>query len=223
MRTLSALLLGFLMLTGCANGQQPTGLTSDMEATARAPWKVGEVLLTYTTGFTYDPSLRRHDYQIARQFLGITREGYVLVQDFYAGAGEAVKYSDPVAFMDKEAVKYIGLMPYAIDANFFIHGPYTLWSPEGKLIVQGQYDHGKLQGQWTWWWPGSGEMQQQGEYQNGLRQGLWREYAPNGQLGKEGRYLNGKRQGVWSSYNESGRKIGETTYEDDAIIDDNRY
>ncbi len=64
--------------------------------------------------------------------------------EFLADDGDALQQSYYANGNTKESAAYV---------EFRRHGPCRRWYEDGTLRAEGEYDHGKLVGEWTWWSP----------------------------------------------------------------------
>jgi antitoxin component YwqK of YwqJK toxin-antitoxin module len=84
------------------------------------------------------------------------------------------------------------------------HGPSREWYVSGQKKMQGQYRHGKEQGEFSWWFE-NGQRQLGGSFVDGARQGVWRWWHANGQVAVEGEYHQDKPVGKWVWRDEEGK------------------
>ena len=147
MRLLLVLFLG-VFITSVCGAMSPLD-PMDHQATARAPWKKGEIV----------KKTRHSDVK----FLGITIDGYYLVQQFYSGGDEKRTDLYTVVCPDKVVDK-----DKFWEACEMTH-PIVRWYKEG----------GKKYGFWTYWHE-NGQKKAEGHYQNGKQKGLWIEWDENG-------------------------------------------
>ena len=113
-----------------------------------------------------------------RKFLGMTLDGYFLVQDFYKKGNK--KYSTPYVITEEGAV-----------TRFYTD---IIYFEDNKAPIAGSFI--------TWWQNGAKQTQQ--SYQNGKAEGVSLFWYANGQKGEEGTYRNGKPVGVWSRWESDG-------------------
>jgi antitoxin component YwqK of YwqJK toxin-antitoxin module len=86
----------------------------------------------------------------------------------------------------------------------------------GKIKVEGEYEEGKKNGQWIFYYE-SGIIWSQGFFKQGLSTGKTKVFHENGQLFYEGEYVEGKKQGNWSFYNEEGEPFNNVKFVDGKI------
>jgi len=94
-------------------------------------------------------------------------------------------------------------------------GVKSLWNPEGDLLEESHYDHGKLEGRYFLVKPDGKELIF--HYKDNLPEGLHLVYYPPHQFfGKvkalEAHFEKGKLEGEVAEYNEAGTKIASTPY-----------
>ena len=173
---------------------------------------------------------------IYREFWGMTERGYYIVQDFYNA--DAAKRSELYVMMRLDEVHQLlldasGTAPQQYAAltqtGIGIEGPYVQWYASGNKAIEGYYERGLPQRQWTLWyengkmmlqetlvdgvrhgeakgWHDNGRPAGQGSYAGGVRQGRWTVWYPNGAKLQEGNYENGQQQGEWNFWYENGRR-----------------
>ena len=129
--TLLFCILAFISQLSCTQNAQRLSHELDPQATAQAPWAVGEII--YRGGEFID---------INRKFLGITIQGNYLVQDFYHV--NDLKLTDPYIIMGSQGETVLSDAP-------FIEGHYVMWHESGVKGSEGSYQDGVLHGLWTWW------------------------------------------------------------------------
>lgn len=133
----------------------------DEALTAKAPWKVGEIIGWTNGGEGPD------EYYI-REFLGVTKAGYYLVQDFLSSDKQKKTFTntriEPLAFMSlcgaQDMHNIIGTAPSAC-------GNYTSYhdgAPGSPLKEQGLYLAGRKHGQWIGYYS-SGHLRYKANYE----------------------------------------------------------
>ncbi|MGL4668572.1 MAG: hypothetical protein ACRCWR_11675, partial [Saezia sp.] len=88
-------LLGGVGYAQSAASENVPAYEIDEQATAQAPWKVGEVI-------AQDCKSRFEVVMIERRFVGVTYESKFVVQDFYQSSGK--KLTDPFVMIERDAV-----------------------------------------------------------------------------------------------------------------------
>ena len=145
-----------------------------------AKWETGTVVAKGNIKFDNDliPGYRK--------FLGMTPDGYYLVQDFYKKSNN--KYTSPYMITNEQAVTQFYTQQIEFENN--------------RAPIAGAYI--------TWWQ--NGRKQTQGNYQNGNAEGISIFWYNNGQKGEEGQYRNGKPVGTWSRWESDGTLRKKQTY-----------
>ena len=104
----------------------------------------------------------------------------------------------------------------AIDSFPKGSGKYTLVYPNGKLMTQGTYKNGDLDGPHkTFYFDGSVESSY--FYNRGLLDSTYVLYRYGGIKESEGRYHQGNKTGTWKFYDADGKLSGTTQYADDEM------
>lgn len=95
-----------------------------------------------------------------------------------------------------------------IRLNFREAGTPDTW-PNGQPKSSGQFNNGRAQGTWTWWYA-NGNRMAEGNFIDGKRNGTWTTWHENGAKKSEGAYLNDKLDGAYTTWYSSGapRQIG---------------
>ena len=190
-----------LSLAGCVNSGKDH--TLDADATAATQWAVGEEVVEGNRQcFLLEGWGTCEMY---RKFLGVTRDGYYLVQDFYAQ--DDVKLTDPYLLLHKEEVSVADFSPFALQ----VEGRYVEWHTNGHKWYEGQFADGKVTGVWSLW-HGNGEKAAQGSLEGDNEQGVWTYWYENGQKSSEGAFVNGEQVGLWTQWYENGKKKAETHF-----------
>ena len=121
-----------------------------------------------------------------RKFLGMTPDGYYLVQDFYKQDNK--KYTSPYMITNETAV-----------AQFYTN------------LIEFEDNRAPIAGAYITWWQ-NGRKQTQQNYLNGKAEGISIFWYVNGQKGEEGQYKNGKPVGTWSRWESDGSLRKTQTY-----------
>lgn len=206
MRVVCSLFLSALLSIACtAYAQNDTcPYQIDKQATAQAPWKVEEII---TEGQTYLDETG--PLNIYRKFMGMTSQGYYVVQDFYLESHK--KYSDPIAITLKDCAENIE-RSYQMDS---FDGVKVVWYENGQKAINALFQNGKKQGRLTKWYD-NGQKRVEGQFQNGHMQGLWVKWHKNGQKRAKGQFQNGKEQGLFIAWYENGQKESKEQYQNGA-------
>lgn len=171
------------------------------------PWKEGDIIYEYQSFGPSDGVTDRIPAAkiIERKFLGKTDKGYYVVQDFYQQSGK--EKSNPLTFMRKDNITQVDV--YTGES---LDGEVILWLENGTKWIEGQYQEGNKQGQWTEW-SENGLKAREGHFLNNKQQGLWTTWYPNEkQKSSEGQYQNGERVGLWTSWHWNGKKSEEGNF-----------
>lgn len=115
-KLLIALFSVFCMID--ASAKEPLSYEIDPVATANAQWEVGEVIASWVLEVDEESD----SGIMSRRFLGVTLEGYYLVQEFYE-SGE--KLTDPYTFLDIDSA--LNSIPY-----WGVVGRFKMWHSNGK-------------------------------------------------------------------------------------------
>ncbi|RUS68108.1 hypothetical protein CUZ56_00593 [Saezia sanguinis] len=129
------LLLSYLIMVFAAHAQQHaaqgnTAHTIDPQATAASPWEVGETIIE-------EPCVVNEKKTCYLKFLGITTQGEILLQEFYASGQKATEPYTAV------------LLPETVERRR--DGLYIALHENGQKASEGHYQNGKQQGLWTRW------------------------------------------------------------------------
>ncbi|MCB2196752.1 MAG: hypothetical protein KQH79_12895 [Bacteroidetes bacterium] len=71
-----------------------------------------------------------------------------------------------------------------------LHGTYTVYDAENRLMTQGEFRNGLKFGKWKTWYK-NGELKSVENYKEGLKQDIQRYYNTNGEIEKEVEYKKG--------------------------------
>ena len=91
-----------------------------------------------------------------------------------------------------------------------LHGAYTMYYPNGKVMERGTYESGVKVGVWTRFRE-TGAKERVANYTAGLLQGTWTEYDEDNRVSVVGTYLNDLRHGKWT-YFERGAAVRTEMY-----------
>ena len=91
-----------------------------------------------------------------------------------------------------------------------LHGSYTMFYPNGKVMERGTYEHGAKVGTWTRFRE-TAAKERVVNYAAGLLQGTWTEYDEDGRVAVVGTYHNDLRHGKWT-YFERGTAVRTEVY-----------
>jgi uncharacterized protein len=93
------------------------------------------------------------------------------------------------------------------------NGKWKDYSPEGKIIAEGQFADNRRTGTWKFY-NSSGKVEQTGSYNNGRPDGMWKWFYENNSLLREEEYFQGQRDGSFSEYSIIGEIISQGQYSD---------
>ena len=84
------------------------------------------------------------------------------------------------------------------------HGVWRQFNYEGKMTLEGHYEHGKRVGRWRGFYP-EGALQYEGSFNElGQGDGEWITYRDDESIESRGTYLDGARVGVWGWWHADG-------------------
>ena len=93
------------------------------------------------------------------------------------------------------------------------NGPMIIYRPNGYVMMEGNYTHGKQDGEWTLYYE-SGAKKSIDHYKDGVQDGDHISWYENGQIDAKGQYKNGAQDGVWRRWGPDGIRNWEETYKD---------
>ena len=98
-----------------------------------------------------------------------------------------------------------------------LHGSYKEWSGYNnpKLSVDGNYNAGKKQGEWKYFYSGETILRKVEFYENGLKSGTWKNYSLKGKLESVVDYANDEMIRMEAYHNTNDNKHFIATYKDD--------
>lgn len=120
MKKLLVSLLGALLILSVQ--AEEVSYEIDPMATANAPWEVGETVHTRSRG------------SVGIVFLGVTKDGYFLVQEFFDNDDEMLKRTDPYIVMNEAGVT-------EKEPSLF-HGKWIVYDVEGSLVNDCSFQRG---------------------------------------------------------------------------------
>jgi antitoxin component YwqK of YwqJK toxin-antitoxin module len=218
MRIIYAVVLTLFIGTGCTSGTKNADGVSyfiDQQATAAAQWPIGATVA--------------EGRESERKFLGVTDQGYYLVQEFYSQS--EIKRTDPYVVVDAESVSSARPNVVGKYVTWFANGQKRsedsvkdrhyegfsiAWHDNGQQMEKGLIKNGKRQGLWIIWYR-DGKKKQQENYRHGNRQGLVIYWDENGQKSLEANYVDGKQEGRMTAWYENGQMMSESFFHDDKL------
>lgn len=112
-------------------------------------WEKDGESLTLPSGYRFDVYDIDFTNVYGRMYLGVTPEGFDIVQDFYWDEGDRQR-TIPYLLQDKNCPV---LLYCEVDdlQRCGIEGQYKQWYPNGKLEFKGFMKNGRPVGLWKWW------------------------------------------------------------------------
>lgn len=211
-----------LLVPGVCYAQE-LDIETSITAVKNLPYPQGKVI---NEGYFNDST------PVYRVFQGVNPDGYWIVQDFYLEGKKPLtnpflqkpKYIpqatpdepvpiDPLAIRVKRYGAFEYRMGMTYEEGIFIEGPLTVWSADGKKLLEAYYKEGKLHGTWTQWYD-SGAIYQTVEYADGVFATPLISYYENGQVSEEAFYSAGYcRSGLWRFWHKNGQLASEKLFE----------
>lgn len=93
------------------------------------------------------------------------------------------------------------------------HGEYKKVNKEGKTLEEGNYDEGKRDGTWKFYYP-SGDLREVSTYKSNMRDGPYEFYNNKKVLQKKGQYAKNRMVDQWYFYYPDGKIKEEKVYKD---------
>jgi len=98
------------------------------------------------------------------------------------------------------------------------NGTRTMYYPDGKLHIKGDFANGKRNGLYQAW-AENGTKIMETSFKDDLHNGRFTNWTPNGKLQYTGQYIDGKKEGDWICYDKKGNNLrSEGKYENDRKI-----
>lgn len=145
----------------------------DEQLTAQGEWKkLGEIITRQQRSLC--PLINTQN--LYRKFIGVTTQGYFVMQVFYADSNK--KHSDPLVMMFPDSLAPDLTLSLSPD-NDPIDGPVIIWYENEQKCLEAHYTHGLRQGLRTLWFE-SGQKNTEEHYQDGQLQGRQTERAKKG-------------------------------------------
>lgn len=206
MQKLIMVLGSMLMMVGCANDPYKI----DDGATANAPWKVGEAI------YSQAPDNERSH---SRKFIGITQDGYYLVQDFYA-YDHNLQRTDPFIIMNRQGLKFAEPPLY--------HGRVVIYNDDGSIRTDCSYNHGTMVSPPCVTRNEDGDVRTEWStsYHDGIRLNEFRYYENNVlrlTIQREYNYDKGVSDEVSTYYYPSGQKMSQIRMRDGQQVGETQY
>lgn len=149
--------LGIFVWIGSAQAKDLSAYTIDQVKTESAPWKINAIIFKNELHPKDEPAI-----SVYRQFLGVTQDGYYVVQDFFSEGKR--KRTDPYQTTEKNV---------GIPALNPVNDCLLLWEEGGNKRLEGCFDeHGQETGLFSAWYA-SGAKLLDGHFFKGIAQGQW--------------------------------------------------
>ena len=116
--------------------------------------------------------------------------------------------------------------------NYINHGPWKTWDQSGRLVAQGDFDHGQRTGTWVRWYRTAIEAEllntppyeqfinpfiSQAAFKAGRLHGAWTIYDSKMHKISQWHFVDGRRHGTSTWWHATGKKMREVTYRDGEI------
>ena len=100
------------------------------------------------------------------------------------------------------------------DAQGKKHGVWKKYHDNGKLRYQGQFDHGKEVGAFTFYFP-TGDIKAINKFRGKSGVAYSYQFGGDSILAAEGKYINSKRDSIWTFYDIDGNLVARESYKND--------
>ena len=90
-----------------------------------------------------------------------------------------------------------------VRVQYIKHGFDQKFFPNGKVMMEGNYDRGNKEGEWKSYHE-SGELQNRGVYKNDWFDGLYQRFHENGAPASIGNLIENDQEGEWQYFDEAG-------------------
>lgn len=167
-------------------------------------WSIGDVLSKEPTHYGACNFVSEGRYY--RKFLGVTDNGFYLVQDFYTYNDQPS--TDPYVVIDRDSLISTS---FESPVEMAIHGKYIVKNFDGIKTLEGNFIHGKAEGMWVEY-DSRGNIISTVSYVDGLLDGIWKKWDSDGNLVEFGQYDKGLKIGSWEEYGSQGNVISSTPY-----------
>jgi antitoxin component YwqK of YwqJK toxin-antitoxin module len=96
-----------------------------------------------------------------------------------------------------------------------LEGEYNHYDEKGRLIEEGNFKNGQMQGLWTFYFPNSTQIREKVHFVNGQEWGYYESYYANGKKKSDGYYKGeDNMDSLWHLYYESGELMEDAVYKD---------
>lgn len=111
---------------------------------------------------------------------------------------------------------YCNEINYEDIENSKFESKMTIYSKEGKIIIEGNYENGLKSGKWNYF-TDLGVKDMEEEYEKGILNGMYARYYDNNKLYEKGNMTNGKKNGDWVSKYYDGALKSIYNYKDSLV------
>ncbi len=111
---------------------------------------------------------------------------------------------------------YCNEINYEDIENSKFESKMTIYSKEGKIIIEGNYENGLKSGKWNYF-TDLGVKDVEEEYEKGILNGMYARYYDNNKLYEKGNMTNGKKNGDWVSKYYDGALKSIYNYKDSLV------
>jgi antitoxin component YwqK of YwqJK toxin-antitoxin module len=111
----------------------------------------------------------------------------------------------PEKFAGTEQVRVEREVALYSDNHIEADGSYREYYPTGQLFVEGQFQKGRKQGEWTYYHD-NGQVNRKAAFKEGQPDGTWEIHRADGTLVAKRGFVAGRRNGEWISYDDKGEK-----------------
>lgn len=177
--------------------QETLSYEIDEEATAKAPWRVGERVVTDEVCLW---DVKKGCYI---EFLGVTNTGDFLMQQFYKNGDRS--FAPFFLIFEDELI-----IPVSYQKGHS-SGAVIYWHDNWQKAREYYLTDDQIDGHYRVWFR-SGKKQTEATFANGKPEGLVQQWYESGGKDIEGHYKNGLQIGVWRQWDEDGHLISETDY-----------
>jgi antitoxin component YwqK of YwqJK toxin-antitoxin module len=94
-----------------------------------------------------------------------------------------------------------------------LEGEYTHYDEAGKLLEEGQFKNGQMDGLWTFYYPNSTQIKEKVNFIQGQEMGYYESYYSNGKKKSDGYYKGeDNMDSLWHLYYETGELMEDAIY-----------
>ncbi|RDD44957.1 hypothetical protein TrispH2_003210 [Trichoplax sp. H2] len=125
---------------------------------------------------------------------------------------------EPIREFDENGQK---IAEYSRNPEGQFHGKFQSWFSDGKLLTDGYYVNGELEGEYVQHFP-SGQVKLNGNYKNQLKDGLFQEWYEDGKLAFRGTFSQGNRNGEFCDWYSNGQMKTQRNFKDSLFHGDQK-